>query len=81
MTEITLHLQTMMSSIAWGCLATGGTGVEGAFCAMVTKIQANVAMGGGSGWKEVAHQDSGDGRDDPLPFSNLDLDDIFFIYC
>ena len=38
MTEITLHRQTMMSSMARGCLMTGGTGVEQAFYAMVTEI-------------------------------------------
>ena len=36
-TEITLHHQTMMSSMAWGCLMTRGAGVEQAFCAMVIK--------------------------------------------
>ena len=56
MTEITLGHQTMMGSMTWGCLMTGGTGVKGAFHAMMTEIQTNVTVGGGSEWKGVVHQ-------------------------
>ena len=45
MTEITLGLQTMMSSMSWGRLTVGWTGVQGAVHAMVTEIQTNVALG------------------------------------
>ena len=72
MTEITLGCQTMMSSMTWGHLTTGRTGVERAFCAMVTEIRTNVAVGGGSGWHGVVYQDLGGRRGDPLSFSDLD---------
>ena len=36
---------------------TGKTGVEGAFHAVVTKIQTNVIVGGGGGWHGVVYQD------------------------
>ena len=81
MTEITLGCQTMMSSMARGCLTTGGASIEGIFRAMVTETQANITVGGGSGWEGVVHQDSGGGRGDPLSFHNLDLNDIVFGYC
>ena len=60
---------------------TGGASVEGTFHAVVTKTQANITVGGGGGWEAVVHQDPGGGRGDPLPFSNLDSNDIFFVYC
>ena len=56
-TEITLHHQTMMSSMARGCLMTGGTGVEQTFCAMVTEIQTIVAKGGRGRGKGIVNQD------------------------
>ena len=46
MTEITLDFQTMMCCMSGGCLETQKAGLQGAFHAMVTKIQAIVTMGG-----------------------------------
>ena len=80
-TEITLGHQTMMGSMTWDCLTIGRTGVERAFHAMVTKIRAKIAVGGGSGWHGVVYQDSGGGGGDPLPFSDLDSNDIILSYC
>ena len=81
MTEITLGRQTMMGSMTQGHLTTGRTGVERAFCVMVTKIRTNVAVGGGDGWYGVVYQDLEGRRGDPLSFSDLDSDDIVLDYC
>ena len=58
----------------------GGASIEGTLHAMVTEIRANVIVSGGGGGEGVVFQDSQGRRGDPLSFSNLDLDDIFFIY-
>ena len=71
----------MMGSMTWGHLITGRTGVKGAFHAGVTKIRANVAVGGGSGWHGVMYQDSGGGEGDPLSFCDLDSNDNVLSYC
>ena len=79
-TKTTLGCQTMMCCMTRCCLCTGRTGVHGAEEAMMTKIQANVAMGVGRGRVWALDQDSGCWGGDPLAFSNLDMDDIISVH-
>ena len=48
-TETTLGCQTVMCHMTWRGLPTGRTDMHGAEEAIMTKIQANVAMGVGRG--------------------------------
>ena len=59
MTEITLGLQTMMCCVTRCHFSTGGTDVHWAEEPVVTKIQANVALGVGGGGARVLDEDSG----------------------
>ena len=80
MTEITLGRQTMMCGMTWCHFPTIRTGVQGAGEPMVTKTQATVTLGGRGIGVRILDEDSRDGRCDPLPICNLDVDGFIVSY-
>ena len=80
MTDITLGHQTMMGSMNRHHLLTGRAVVHGTEEPMVTEICTNVALGGGRAGARTLDENSERGGCDPLPFSDLDVDDILIIY-
>ena len=80
MTEITLGLQAMMCSMAWHCFPTSGTGVQGTGEPVVTEIRATVALGIRGVGMRILDEDLRGRGGDPLPFCNLDVDDLIVSY-
>ena len=79
-TDITLDCQTMMGSMTRRCFLTGRAEIHGTEEPMVTEIHTNVAVGGGGAGARMLDKDLRGGGRDPLPFLNLDADDIIIIY-
>ena len=80
MTEITLGHQTMMCSMAQCRFPTSRTGVQETGESVVTKIQATVALGVRGIRTRVLDKNSRGRGGDPLPLSDLDMDDFNVSY-
>ena len=79
-TEITLGFQTMMCDVTRRRFPAGRTGIQGAGEPVMTEIRAMVTLGVGGVRVRVLDENLRGRRGDPLPVSDLNVDDFIISY-